>query len=59
MINRLHEQGYITVSPDHKFKVSPLLRDSRNSGMVYYAFGGKPSQLPGAADQLLDRELLE
>jgi putative restriction endonuclease len=58
-VHRLYDQGYVTVSPDHKFKVSPLLREVWNNGTVYYAFEGKTIQLPGEKDQLPDRELLE
>ena len=55
----LYDQGYVTVSPDHKFKVSPLLREGWNNGKVYYAFNGKTIQLPDEKDQLPDRELLD
>ena len=43
-VHRLYDQGYVTVSPDHKFKVSPLLREGWNNGKVYYAFNGKTIQ---------------
>ena len=58
-VHRLYDQGYVTVSPDHKFKVSPLLREVWNNGTVYYAFEGKTIQLPGEKKHLPDRELLE
>ena len=45
-IHRLFDLGYVTISPDHKFEVSPRLKAQYNNGRVYYDFHGKSIFLP-------------
>lgn len=35
-IHRLFDRGFVTVTPDHQFKVSRRLRDDYSNGRVYY-----------------------
>jgi putative restriction endonuclease len=35
-IHRLYDAGYVTVTPDYEFKVSPRLREDYANGKVYY-----------------------
>lgn len=35
-LHRLYDQGYVTVTPDHEFRVSGALRDEYANGRVYY-----------------------
>ncbi len=35
-IHRLFDQGFVTVTPDHHFLVSPRLKDDYENGRVYY-----------------------
>lgn len=40
-IHRLYDKGYVTVTPDYKFKVSSLLESEYNNGKIYYALEGR------------------
>ena len=41
-LHALFDQGYITVSPDHRIEVSRRIREDFNNGRVYYALHGQP-----------------
>jgi putative restriction endonuclease len=45
-IHRLFDRGYVTVTPDYRFAVSPRLRDDYANGRTYYALEGRPIALP-------------
>jgi putative restriction endonuclease len=58
-IHRLFDKGYVTVTPDHRFRVSRRLKDEYSNGRSYYGFDDKPVQLPSRPDMSPDKELLE
>lgn len=58
-IHRLFDQGYVTVSPDLRFRVSPQIRDEFHNGIVYYDLHDRPVQVPEAVDQRPDQSALE
>ncbi|MBK8164447.1 MAG: HNH endonuclease [bacterium] len=35
-LHRLYDAGYVTVTPDYEFRVSPALRDEYANGRIYY-----------------------
>lgn len=39
-IHTLFDRGYVTVTPDYRFRVSPRLRRDWSNGRVYYALDG-------------------
>jgi len=41
-IHKLFDQGYVTVTPDRKFRVSRAIRDEFENGRDYYAYEGTP-----------------
>jgi len=40
-IHRLFDRGYVTVTPDLRFEVSPRLRHDYANGKTYYALRGR------------------
>ncbi len=47
-IHRLFDQGYVTVTPDHRFVVSKRLAADFDNGLAYYKRDGKPVRLPAS-----------
>jgi putative restriction endonuclease len=47
-VHRLYDRGYVTVTPDYTFKVSPRLREDFDNGKVYYALDGQRIYTPDA-----------
>lgn len=45
-IHTLFDRGYVTVTPDHRFRVSQRLRNDWQNGRVYYDLDGKSIRLP-------------
>lgn len=45
-LHRLFDKGYVTISPDLTFDVSPRLRADFDNGKHYYQMVGKPIALP-------------
>lgn len=45
-IHRLFDKGYVTVTPDYRFKVSRRLRDDYDNGKIYYAMDGTQLRVP-------------
>ena len=45
-IHRLFDAGYVTVTPDLRFKVSRKLEDEFNNGKIYYALEDRKIHLP-------------
>jgi putative restriction endonuclease len=58
-LHRLYDRGYVTVTPDLKFRVSPRLRADYGNGRAYEALDGRIIQVPGANGDQPDRELLD
>lgn len=48
-IHRLFDQGYVTVTPEHRFEVSRRLREDDSNGRTYYAMHGKQLRVPSRA----------
>jgi putative restriction endonuclease len=58
-IHRLFDAGYVTVTPDFQFKVSPRLKDEYANGRAYYAFdGAELAVLPASPDLQPSKEML-
>ncbi len=57
-IHRLFDRGYVTVTPDLRFKVSPRLRDDYDNGKTYYALDDRPIVIPREPDLAPSREAL-
>jgi len=45
-IHRLFDLGYVTVTTDHRFDVSPRLKEEWDNGRTYYALRGQPIRVP-------------
>lgn len=45
-IHTLFDRGYVTVTPDYRFRVSPRLRADWDNGRVYYQLDGSKIHLP-------------
>lgn len=58
-VHTLFDRGYVTVTPDRKFRVSRSLNDRWQNGKIYYALDGKEIFTPKDASCFPDRELLE
>lgn len=57
-IHTLYDRGYVTITPDFRFEVSPRLRREFENGRHYYAMGGEHIQLPADATMRPDPRLL-
>jgi putative restriction endonuclease len=57
-IHRLFDTGYVTVTPDYRFRVSEALRDDYHNGRIYYTLDQQPIHLPAEPSMQPDRELL-
>jgi putative restriction endonuclease len=58
-IHRLYDSGYVTVTPDHRFRVSGDLCDDFHNGREYERFAGREIAVPRARADWPDRERLE
>ena len=45
-LHRLYDEGYVTVTPDYRFAVSPRLRDEFENGKTYYEMEGRQVLVP-------------
>jgi putative restriction endonuclease len=45
-LHRLFDQGYITITPDHRIEVSGRLREDYSNGRSYYPLHGAPMRMP-------------
>jgi putative restriction endonuclease len=50
-VHRLFDQGYVTVTPDYRFRVSSRIRDQFHNGLIYYDLHDRPIRLPTASAQ--------
>lgn len=57
-IHRLFDTGYVTVTPDLNFEVSPRIREEFENGRHYYALQGKQIATPVRRTECPDRTLL-
>ena len=53
-IHRLFDTGYVTITPDLKFEVSPRIRDEFENGRDYYSLQGRRIATPHRPDQSPD-----
>jgi putative restriction endonuclease len=58
-IHRLFDRGYVTVTPDYRFRVSHRLKADFDNGEVYYRMNGGEVWVPKEASKQPDRELLD
>lgn len=58
-VHRLFDKGYVTVTPDHRFRVSGRLKTEFDNGKPYYPLDGQEIWLPSSAEQRPSREFLE
>lgn len=58
-IHRLYDRGFVTVTPELEFRVSPKLRQRWENGRAYYALEGPLQGLPRRQDERPDPELLD
>ncbi len=58
-IHRLFDKGYVTVTPDYKFRASHRLKDDFNNGEEYFRMSGNTIWLPNNAESKPNREFLE
>jgi putative restriction endonuclease len=57
-IHRLFDRGYVTVTPEFRFKVSPRLREEFDNGKTYYDLHGHAIRLPARGADRPDPALL-
>lgn len=58
-IHRLFDQGYVTVTPGLRFRVSPQIRDQFHNGVVYYDLHDRQVTVPDSAEERPDKSALE
>ncbi|MDQ2873169.1 MAG: HNH endonuclease [Candidatus Eremiobacteraeota bacterium] len=58
-IHTLFDRGYVTITPDHRFRVSTKLREDFSNGRVYYEHDGRTIQLPSEPQLRPRPEFLE
>jgi putative restriction endonuclease len=58
-IHRLYDSGYVTVTPDHRFRVSGDLFEDFHNGREYERFAGREIAVPKASGDRPDAELLD
>jgi putative restriction endonuclease len=58
-IHCLFDLGYVTVTPDNVFEVSPRIREEFENGRDYYAMHGRPLLIPRRNDLRPDPAALD
>lgn len=58
-IHRLYDRGFVTVTAELEFRVSPKLRQRWENGRAYYSLEGPLNHMPRRADEKPDPELLD
>ena len=58
-IHKLFDAGYVTITPDYRFRVSSKLKDEFNNGKVYYAFQDRDVSVPADPRDRPAKEKLE
>lgn len=57
-IHKLFDAGYVTVTPEHRFLVSPRIKEEFENGRDYYALHGSSIRLPAKPADRPDSESL-
>lgn len=57
-IHKLFDRGYVTVTPDFRFRVSDALREDYANGKTYFALQDRPIVLPSDPRLIPSREAL-
>lgn len=57
-VHTLFDRGYVTVTPDYRFRVSPRLNQDWQNGKVYFALDNQPIHVPKQTVAQPDRDLL-
>jgi len=58
-IHRLFDTGYVSITPDYKFRASHRLKDDFHNGEEYLQLSGSGIWLPRGSDNRPNREFLE
>jgi putative restriction endonuclease len=58
-IHCLFDLGYVTVTPDHTFEVSPRIREEFENGRDYYVLHGRPLLVPHQSELRPDTSALD
>jgi putative restriction endonuclease len=58
-IHRLFDAGYVTVTPDKRFRVSRRLKENFDNGVIYYALSDTEIRLPKSVEDWPDPAALE
>lgn len=58
-VHTLFDRGYVTITPEYKFRVSSRLRTDWKNGKVYYQLDGARIHLPEDSSHWPDPQLLE
>ena len=58
-VHTLFDRGYVTITPDLKFRVSPRLKDDWQNGKIYYQLDGQPIHVPKDPSHRPDGRQLE
>jgi putative restriction endonuclease len=58
-IHSLFDQGYVTITPEHRFEVSRRIREEFENGRHYYDLHGSQVEVPKIADQHPDPNALQ
>ena len=58
-IHRLFDKGYVTVTPDYKFRASRRLKEEFDNGEEYFRLQGNTLWLPNRTEYQPNREFLE
>lgn len=58
-IHRLFDHGYVTITPDYRFRVSPRIEEVYRNGRSYYPLDGQAIQLPESEGDRPDQRLLD
>jgi len=58
-IHRLFDSGYVTVTPDHRFRVSRRLKTDFDNGEPYYPFHAQDISVPRRSEDQPNSEFLE
>lgn len=53
-VHSLFDQGYVTVTPDHRFEVSRRIREEFENGRHYYELHGQQIEVPKTQEQRPD-----
>jgi putative restriction endonuclease len=57
-LHRLFDRGYVTVTPERRLEVSPLLKEHFSNGKSYYPMHGGKVLVPKKPERRPDVELL-